>query len=67
MLSHKPEDNRFLIVDNYPFGRDALRRTLLSLGVENVDIAVSASVAISMCKKVDYDFVLSDYDSKYKE
>ena len=62
MLSHKPSDNRFLIVDNYPFGRDALRRTLLSLGVENVDIAVSASVAISMCKKVDYDFVLSDHD-----
>ncbi|WP_101758595.1 tetratricopeptide repeat-containing response regulator [Oceanicoccus sp. KOV_DT_Chl] len=62
MLSNRPSENRFLIVDNYPFGRDALRRTLLTMGVQQVDIAVSASAAISMCRKMDYDFVLSDYD-----
>ncbi|ARN73920.1 response regulator [Oceanicoccus sagamiensis] len=62
MLSDKPAENRFLIVDNYPFGRDTLRRSLLSLGASKVDIAVSASSAINMCKNVDYDMVLADYD-----
>ncbi len=62
MLSEQPFDNHFLIVDNYPFGRDTLRRTLLSLGAEKVDIAVSAAAAISMCKSIDYDMVFSDYD-----
>ncbi len=62
MLSAHPADNRFLIVDNYPFGRDTLRRALLSMGAEQVDIAVSASIAISMCKNMDYDMVLADYD-----
>ena len=62
MLSYQPSENRFLIVDNYPFGRDALRRSLLSIGVQDVDIAVSASAAIAMCKQKDYDFVFADYD-----
>lgn len=62
MLSDKLPDNRFLIVDSYPFGRDTLRRTLLSIGAQYVDIAVSADNAIDLCKRQDYDMVLSDYD-----
>ncbi|MFA7554883.1 MAG: response regulator [Spongiibacteraceae bacterium] len=62
MLSEQPLENRFLIVDHYPFGRDMLRRNLLFMGAEKVDIAVSASIAITMCKKVDYDVVIADYN-----
>ena len=62
MYSDQVDENRFLIVDSYPFGRDTLRRTLLSMGAEKVDIAVSASIAISMCKNINYNIVLSDHD-----
>ena len=62
MLSEHPSENRFLIVDNYPFGRDTLRRTLLSMGAQQVDIAVNANSAINSCKNLDYDMVFADYN-----
>ena len=62
MQSELASDNRFLIIDNYPFGRDTLRRNLLHMGARQVDTAVNANTAISMCQDVTYDMVLSDYD-----
>ena len=62
MRSEHVSDNRFLIIDSYPFGRDTLRRALVSIGARSVDTAVNANNAIALCQDVDYDMVLSDYD-----
>ncbi len=62
MRSGDIRDNRFLIVDNYPFLRDIMRRTLLSLGAAHVDTVASASPAIGRCRSNHYDMVLADYD-----
>ncbi len=62
MISDKLSENRFLIVDAVPFGRDTLRRLLLAMGVHYVDIAVTANSAIDRCSKNHYDFVIADYD-----
>lgn len=55
-------DSRILIVDSYPFLRDILRRTLLSLGMASIDTVASARPAISRCRTTHYDLILADYD-----
>lgn len=62
MRSDQVSENRFLIIDNHPFLRDALRRALLGMGASHVDTVASASPAIGRCRSGHYDLVLADYD-----
>lgn len=62
MRSEKLTKNHILIVDCHAFGRDSLRRTLLSGGIDKVTVTTNASKAISLCKQQDYDVVIAEYD-----
>lgn len=62
MRSEKLANNTILIVDSHAFGRDNLRRTLLSAGVDKITVTTNASKAISLCKQQDFDLVIAEYD-----
>lgn len=53
---------RCLVVDDVPDVRASLKRTLVDFGSSNVDTAGNAEEAIDLCRRNQYDIVLSDYN-----
>lgn len=53
---------RALVVDDYPGMRSALKLTLANFGVTKIQVAGSASEAVSRVQNNRFDFILSDFN-----
>lgn len=51
-----------LVVDDFPGMRSAFKMALASFGMTKVDLAASASEALSRVKNMAYDVIISDYN-----
>ncbi len=55
-----PAELRFLLVDDHPAVRDAVRNYLVEIGSLQVATAVDGLAALEMLRAAPYDFVISD-------
>lgn len=58
---------KFLVVDDFPEFRSALRFMLQSFGVVSIDTAGSGEAAIDLIEKKPYDVILCDYNLGYQQ
>lgn len=60
MISYK--DKHFLVADDFPDFRAAVKSMLTQIGVRSIDIASSGEESVSMCRKKRYDVIVHDYN-----
>lgn len=51
-----------LIVDDFDYSRQSIRKILNSIGIEKIDLASTGKEVIDACKVKDYDLILCDFN-----
>lgn len=57
-----PKDLKVLVVDDSRLARNHIKRTMMSMGIEQFDDAENGKEAIILLEKTTYDLVVTDYN-----